>query len=76
MILSILLSTMDNAVSVLLGFPPQEDILTDADYDAAVGAHLQQIDQLFRKDATTIAQQGVSILQVRKDHVLFCAAPN
>ncbi|KUI59618.1 COP9 signalosome complex subunit 3 [Cytospora mali] len=55
---------MDNAVSVLLGFPPQGDLPTDADYDSAVGTHLQQIDQLFRKDAATIAQQGVSILQL------------
>lgn len=67
---------MDNAVAVLLGFPPQESISTDADYDYAVGAHLQQIDMLFHKDAATIAQQGSSILQVRKTAILFCANPN
>lgn len=55
---------MDSAASVLLGFPPQGDLLTDADYDNAVGAHLQRIDQLFRADAATIAQQGIHILQL------------
>lgn len=67
---------MENAVAVLLSFPPQQDLLTDIDYDNAVGAHLQQIDQLFRKDAATIAQHGVSILQVRKYAIAFWVASN
>lgn len=67
---------MDSAAAVLLGFPPQQDPLTDADYENAVGAHLQQIDQLFHKDAATIAQHGISILQVRKHVVSFFDASN
>lgn len=55
---------MENAVSVLLGFPSQQALLTDADYDIAVNAHLLRIDVLFRENAATIAQQGVGILQV------------
>lgn len=67
---------MESAAAVLLEFPPQHDLLTDADYDNAVGVHLQQIDQLFRKDAATIAQHGVDILQVRKHAISFCDALN
>lgn len=56
---------MDNAVSVLLGFPPSKPFVTDEDYDNAVHSHLHHIDQLFGKETATIAQHGIEILQVR-----------
>lgn len=56
---------MDNAVSVLLGFPPSEPFATDEAYDNAVNFHLQRIDHLFSKDTATIARHGIDILQVR-----------
>ncbi|KAJ0120110.1 cop9 signalosome complex subunit 3 [Diaporthe amygdali] len=55
---------MDNAVSVLLGFPPSQPFATDEDYDNAVNFHLQQIDRLFSKETATIAQQGINILKL------------
>lgn len=55
---------MDNAVSVLLAFPPPQPFATDNDYDNAVNSHLQQIDHLFSKETATIARHGIEILQV------------
>lgn len=55
---------MDNAVSILLGFPPTQPFATDEDYDTAVNSHLQQIDHLFGKETATIARHGIEILQV------------
>ncbi|KAI3398200.1 hypothetical protein diail_9677 [Diaporthe ilicicola] len=55
---------MDNAVSVLLAFPPAQPFATDEDYDNAVNFHLQQIDRLFSKETATIASQGINILKL------------
>lgn len=61
---------MDNAASVLLGFPPSQPFVTDEDYDNAVHSHLHQIDQLFSKETATIAQHGIEILQVRAQPIV------
>ena len=61
---------MDNAASVLLGFPPSQPFATDHGYDNAVNSHLHQIDQLFGKDPATIAQHGIEILQVRSQPIV------
>ncbi|POS74600.1 hypothetical protein DHEL01_v207007 [Diaporthe helianthi] len=55
---------MDNAASILLGFPPSRPFATDDDYDIAVHSHLYRIDELFSKDTATIAQHGFEILQL------------
>ncbi|KAG8158423.1 hypothetical protein KVR01_011545 [Diaporthe batatas] len=55
---------MDNAASILLGFPPSQPFVADEDYDHAVHSHLHQIDQLFSKETATIAQYGTEILQL------------
>ncbi|KAL2274246.1 hypothetical protein FJTKL_03558 [Diaporthe vaccinii] len=56
--------TMDNAISILLGFPPPQPFATDDDYDIAVNSHLQQIDHLFSKETATITRNGIDILQL------------
>lgn len=61
---------MDNAVSVLLAFPPPQPFATDDEYDIAVNFHLHQIDDLFGKEPATIAQHGIEILQVRAQPIV------
>lgn len=57
---------MEEATSILLGFPPQVDLSNDEFYDQAVNLHIKQIEQLLSSKKTTVSgEDAVRLLKVR-----------
>ncbi|PSR81845.1 hypothetical protein BD289DRAFT_484205 [Coniella lustricola] len=56
---------MEEATSILLGFPPEADISNDDFYDQAVNIHIKQVEHLLSAKKTTVSgEDAVKILKL------------
>lgn len=56
---------MEDAASVLLGFPPSEPISSDKAYNDAINLHIKNVDHLLTQTKAVTADNAVKFLQVR-----------
>lgn len=55
---------MDECASVLLGFPPDQDLADDEQYDKAVKAHIQRVGRLLKEQPALVSANADQLLDV------------
>lgn len=56
---------MDQIASVLLSFPPNEELRENDQYNAAAKTHVRQLNQLRQNEGALLAAHAHKLLQVR-----------
>lgn len=55
---------MDQIASVLLSFPPSQELRGNDEYNAAAKAHVKQLNQLKQNEPALLAVHAPQLLQV------------
>lgn len=55
---------MDQCASVLLAFPPDQELADDEQYDKAVKAHVQRLGRLLKEQAAVLSANAGLLLDV------------
>lgn len=56
---------MEDAASILMGFPPAEPLSSDKAYNDAVNLHIKRVDHLLTQTKAVTGDNAVKLLQVR-----------